>query len=120
VVAAFSAALGRGELPVLHGDGRQSRDFLFVDDAVDALMLATRRGSGLVVNVGTGRLTSVRDLWSALAGPDSRVPSPSPHLDGGLARMAVSPTRARIHLTWESWTTLEQGLQAVRPNASTE
>jgi len=120
VVAAFSAALGRGELPVLHGDGRQSRDFLFVDDAVDALMLATRRGSGLVVNVGTGRLTSVRDLWSALAGPDSRVPSPSPHLDGGLARMAVSPTRARIHLTWESWTTLEQGLQAVRPYASTE
>jgi hypothetical protein len=37
VVAAFAAALSRGELPVLHGDGRQSRDLLFVDDAVDAL-----------------------------------------------------------------------------------
>jgi nucleoside-diphosphate-sugar epimerase len=82
-------------------------------------MLATRRGSGLVVNVGTGRLTSVRDLWTALAGPDVRVPSPSPHLDGGLARMAVSSTRARIHLTWEPWTTLEQGLQAMRDSAPT-
>lgn len=114
VVAAFAASLARGELPVLHGDGRQSRDFLFVDDAVDALMSATRRGSGLVVNIGTGRLTSVRDLWIALAGPDAPVPRPAAQFDGGLTRVSVSPTRARIHLTWEPWTSLEVGLRSVR------
>jgi UDP-glucose 4-epimerase len=114
VVAAFADALARGEQPVMYGDGRQSRDFLYVDDAVEALLQATRRGSGLVVNVGTGRLTSVRDLWTALAGPDARRPRPAPTEPAGLARVAVSPVRARIHLAWEPWTSLDEGLAAVR------
>ena len=48
------------------GDGRQTRDLLFVDDAVDALVRAGTRGSGLVVNIGTGEQTSIRDLWSQI------------------------------------------------------
>ena len=47
----------RGRSPTITGDGRQTRDLVFVDDAVDALVRAGTRGSGLVVNVGTGEQT---------------------------------------------------------------
>jgi UDP-glucose 4-epimerase len=91
---------------------------LFIDDAVDALVRATQRGGGLVVNIGTGRSTSIRDLWAALAGPSA---APPQHVDprpDDVARVALSPTRARIHLSWAPWTDLESGLRAVRPLAA--
>jgi UDP-glucose 4-epimerase len=117
VVASFLAALGRGQPPTLEGDGRQSRDFVFVDDVVDAVVRATQRGSGLVMNVGTGTATSVRDVWAALAGPSASPPSHVAPRPGDVGRMALSPTRARIHLSWAPWTDLETGLRAVRSTA---
>lgn len=113
VVARFLAARASGEPPVFVGDGRQARDFLFIDDAVDAFVRSARRGSGLVVNVGTGVLTSVRDLWSAIGGPDARAPRYVASPVDDLARVAVAPTRARIHLAWAPWTTLDAGLRSL-------
>ncbi len=115
VVAAFAHAIARGQPVTIHGDGRQMRDFLFIDDAVDAFVRATQRGGGLVVNIGTGTPTSIRDLWAALAGPSASPPRHTPERPGDLARVALSPTRARIHLAWAPWTDLESGLRAVRP-----
>ena len=85
VVAAFSHALQTGAKPQIHGDGRQTRDFLFVDDAVDALVRAATRGGGLVVNIGSGVSTSIRDLWTTMAGPARprsgfSAPAPERHL----------------------------------------
>ena len=112
VVAAFAAALASGETPSVNGDGRQTRDFLFVDDAVDALVRAATRGSGLVMNIGTGTHTSIRDLWTSMAGPDAPAPTPGrPRESEDVGRFAVSPTRARIHLSWAPWTSLETGLR---------
>lgn len=105
VIAAFLAAANRGEAVDLHGDGRQTRDFLFVDDAVDALVRAGAKGGGLVINIGTGVQTSIRDLAERL-GLTTRL-SIKP---AGPSRFAVSSVRARIHLQWESWTSLDDGL----------
>lgn len=114
VVAAFLHAATAGTAPLIHGDGRQTRDFLYVDDAVDALARAVDRGDGLVINVGTGRATSVRDLW-AMIDPDGELPARLDNsLDGGLGRFALASTRARIHLAWEAWTDLATGLAALR------
>jgi UDP-glucose 4-epimerase len=110
VVAAFAQARREGVPPRLHGDGRQTRDFLFVDDAVDALVRAGRRGGGLVVNVGTGEQTSVRDLWAAMAGPSAPVELVAGRPDD-LPRFAVASARARIHLSWSAWTDLASGLR---------
>ena len=113
VVAAFREALADGVAPVLHGDGRQTRDFLFVDDAVDAVVRAGQRGSGLVVNVGTGKQTAIRDLWELMAGSAGSPPVLAARRAGDVSRFAVSPTRARIHLGWAPWTPLAEGLRSL-------
>ena len=110
VVAAFAAAIAQGQPLVVHGDGRQTRDLLYVDDAVDALFRAGQRGSGLVVNVGTGVQTSVRDLARLLDPAAAIATAPKRH--GDIGRIAVSPTRARIHLQWSPWTDLTSGLRS--------
>ncbi|MFP5488567.1 MAG: NAD-dependent epimerase/dehydratase family protein [Acidimicrobiia bacterium] len=114
VVAAFRAAAASGDVPRISGDGRQTRDFLFVDDAVDALVRAGQRGSGLVINIGTGEQTTIRDLWSAVAGAGAAAPQFVADRPDELHRFAVSPVRARIHLSWSSWTTLADGLAQLR------
>lgn len=112
LLAGLVAAHRSRQAAMLAGDGRQARDFVFIDDAVDALVRALHRGSGLVVNVGTGTLTTVRDLWSAIAGPDAAAASVPAREDEPL-RLSVAPTRARIHLAWAPWTDLATGLRAL-------
>lgn len=108
VIAAFLAAAREGRAPTISGDGRQTRDFLFIDDAVDALVRAGSRGSGLVINIGTGEQTTVREVWELVRRPDS--PAPVSAAPDDLARFAVSHVRARIHLGWSPWTSLRDGL----------
>ncbi|MHB8505353.1 MAG: NAD-dependent epimerase/dehydratase family protein, partial [Acidimicrobiales bacterium] len=67
LVAAICAGLvGGGPCPV-PGDGRQTSDHLYVDDAVDALARAAGRGGGLLLNVGTGQETSANAVYGLLA-----------------------------------------------------
>ena len=114
VVAAFGRALTEGEAPTFHGDGRQTRDFVYVDDAVDALVRAGERGSGLVVNIGTGEQLSIRELWEKIGGGSGLEPLIDRPRPDDLARFAVSPVRARIHLAWAPWTTIDEGLARLR------
>ena len=113
VVSSFAHALREGTSPSIHGDGRQTRDFLYVDDAVDALVRAGARGGGLVVNIGSGVSTSIRDLWSMMAGPGAHAPVAAPRRPNDISWFALSPTRARIHLAWAPWTDLGVGLRSL-------
>ncbi len=108
VVASFVDARLAGTQLAVHGDGRQSRDLLFIDDAVDALVRSGSRGSGLVINIGTGTATPIQALAAELA--DGVGSTSAPRRRGDLARISVAVTRARIHLAWEPWTTLPDGL----------
>ncbi len=84
VVAIFADELLRGEPVTIFGDGEQTRDFVYVDDVVDAFVRAATRGGGLVLNIGTGREMSVNELdprhgrggrRSSTAGRPSRRPA---------------------------------------------
>lgn len=114
VVAAFIDAHMNGHAPVLHGSGKQSRDFIFIDDVVDALVRAIDRAGGLVVNVGTGEQLTVRDVWKAIAGTTGLTPRSSAARPSDIVRLAVSPVRARIQLGWSPFTSFEDGLATTR------
>ncbi len=110
VVAAFADALAAGRAPIVHGTGKQSRDFVHVDDVVDALVRSFDRAGGLVVNVGTGVSTSINELWETMGGAASPAPRTASARPNDLARLALSPTRARIQLGWSPFTPLRDGL----------
>jgi UDP-glucose 4-epimerase len=115
VVAAFVASLRSGRTGTVLGDGASTRDFVFIDDAVDALVRAADRGGGLCLNVGTGVETSVIDLYRLVArllGSDGPPLRGRPRL-GERSRVRLDPSRASIHLGWRPWTTLEEGVRAV-------
>jgi UDP-glucose 4-epimerase len=114
VVAIFAGRLLAGEPCTIYGDGEQTRDFVYVDDVVDAFARAAHRGGGLVLNIGTGVETSVNRLYAvmaAAAGVD-RPAVTAPERPGELRRNALDPGRAAIHLGWKPWTSLEEGVAA--------
>jgi UDP-glucose 4-epimerase len=115
VVAIFADALASGGPVTIFGDGEQTRDYVYVDDVVDAFARAATRGGGLVCNVGTGKETSVNELLRTMAGAAGVEPAVrhAPGRTGELRRSALDSTRAAIHLGWRPWTTLEQGVAVV-------
>jgi len=65
VIPRFVTAALAGKAPVIYGDGEQTRDFIYVENAVQANLLAADadRASGSVVNIAAGKRTSLNDLW---------------------------------------------------------
>jgi UDP-glucose 4-epimerase len=115
VVAIFAGLLLAGQPCTIFGDGKQTRDFVYVDDAVDAFVRAADRGSGLLCNVGTGVETSINELYATMA-EAAGVDAPAtyaPPRSGELERNALDPGRAALHLGWEPWTDLATGVAEV-------
>ena len=113
VVAIFSKAMLEGRRPAIFGDGTQTRDYVFVDDVVDAFARAMNLGDGLLFNIGTGIETSVTELYDLVArhadfGQPPRYEEPKP---GDLQRSVVDPDRAARHLGWKAWTSLDEGIR---------
>jgi UDP-glucose 4-epimerase len=112
VVAIFASQMLRGEAPMIFGDGNQTRDYVFVDDAVHAFALAADRGDGRLLNVGTALETSVNGIFRLLADITgfSGQPAYGPARPGDLRRNALDPTLAKDVIGWRPWTHLEDGL----------
>lgn len=113
VIAIFTSKMLAGGSPMVFGDGDQTRDYVFVDDAVHAFALAVDRGSGRLLNIGTGVETSVNELFRMLAEvtgfTGERGSGPLP--PGELRRIALDSSLAGEVLGWRPWTHLEDGLK---------
>ena len=115
VIPNFFLACLRGEAPVIHGDGEQSRDFTFVDDAVRANLLAAGAAAGrpgASYNVATGRAVTVRRLAALVRalvgdGPEPIHGDPRP---GDLRHSVADLAAARAALGYEPGVDLETGL----------
>ena len=90
-----------GEAPTIFGDGNQTRDFVFIDDVVHAFVQAMDRGSGKLVNIGTGLETSVNHLYKLLAdligfaGEPEHGPLPAGELRRIALDISAAPRRSR-------------------------
>jgi UDP-glucose 4-epimerase len=115
VVAIFAGRLLGGEQCTIFGDGEQTRDFVYVDDVVDAFVRAAEKGGGLLMHIGTGVETSVHRLYDAMARAAGvgEPASYAPARAGELARSSLDPGRAGIHLGWTPWTDIDAGVAQV-------
>jgi UDP-glucose 4-epimerase len=115
IIAIFADRLLAGEPCVINGDGRHTRDYVYIDDVVDAFARAADRGSGLVINVGTGKETSNLEVYRTLAAAAGVEAEPvfGPPRPGDVLRSAIDPGRAEIHLGWKPWTSLAEGAAGV-------
>ena len=112
VVATFARLMIDRKRPVVFGDGHQTRDFVYVDDVVDAFVRSAGIDGGKPLNVGTGRETTLVELFGILAdlvGFDG-LPVFADARPGETYRSVLDATAASRVLGWKPWTTLEEGL----------
>jgi len=120
VISIFAKAIASGQPVVVHGDGRQTRDLIFVADVVRMLMAGMRalgEGredglSGAVLNACTGRETSVVRMAEAIGEVLNRRVEmlPGPARPGDIRRSVGSPARAAVALGMQARTGLHEGL----------
>jgi UDP-glucose 4-epimerase len=115
VVAIFCAQALAGERPVIYGDGRQTRDYVYVGDAVGAFLAAADCGRPGTWNIGTGAEVSVLDLTRVISEVAGRPVDPifAPARPGELLRGSLAPDRARRDLGWAPTTSLADGIASV-------
>jgi UDP-glucose 4-epimerase len=116
VIPAFLRRLLDGQAPMIHGDGRQTRDFVYVGDVVRASLLAMRcdGAAGSVLNIGGGRSVSILELVTELGLllPGTPAPAYAPARPGDIRFSAAKLDLASSVLGYTPRTTLAQGLQA--------
>lgn len=116
VVSKFFESAMNGESPRIHGDGEQTRDFTYIDDVVEATLLAgiSPKADGQVYNVGTGREVTVNQLARAIIEITGAKVEPA-YVDrrdiDNIRRRVVNIEKIRRELRWIPTFTVEQGLR---------
>jgi UDP-glucose 4-epimerase len=111
VVAIFMGLLHAGGTPRIYGDGSQTRDYVFVEDVVDSMLVALDNDGG-VFNIGTGVETSVLELYDAIrrASEVEREPAFAEARLGELQRSVLDTSLAERALGWRPSHSLDEGL----------
>jgi UDP-glucose 4-epimerase len=112
VVGIFTQKMLTGDQAHITGNGRQTRDFVFVDDIVEANLAALNKSARGLYNVGTGVETNINDLFRMLAkliNPDVREVH-GPAKKGEQARIALDSGRLHREFDWEPKVPLQEGL----------
>jgi len=116
VISKFFNNARKGKSPEIHGDGEQTRDFTFVEDVVDATLLAavSPKAEGEIFNVGTGKETSINELARAVIQLTGNSMKPV-YVDrrdiDNLRRRVLNIEKIRKNLKWIPETPLKNGLE---------
>ena len=113
VIAIFSQAMLEGQQPVIFGSGEQERDFVFVDDVVDANLLAIDDNVTGSYNIGTGEGTSVNRIFQMLRDlyRFRKMPLKSPARLGDVLKISLDSAKSLRDMGWQPKTSLEEGLR---------
>lgn len=113
VIAIFIQSMLEGKQPRIFGDGDQERDFIYVDDVVEANIRAIDRGNNRTLNIGSGAGSSVNHIFDSLKnalqyrwGAEHR-----PHRPGEVHKIFLECAKSLRDLGWCSQIGLEEGLQ---------
>src|SRR5712692_8095226 len=112
VVAVFATRMAADQPVTIDGTGEQTRDFVYVGDCVTANVAALERGSSMAFNIGTGRETSIREIFESMAevAGYTRQPTYGPARKGDVMRIVLDPGLARDKLDWQAAMPLRDGL----------
>jgi nucleoside-diphosphate-sugar epimerase len=103
------------QVPVIYGDGNQSRDFIYVKDVVKANLLAagSNNSAGNVLNIGTGSYVPINRLWDLIAslGGQRSAPRYEPARSGDILHSVAGMELTQSILNFKNDFTLEQGLE---------
>ena len=113
VIAIFIQKLLNNEQAIIHGNGRQTRDFVYVEDVVEANLAVMGQDTQGTYNVGTGQETSINDLMRLLITHTNATSKEihGPAKKGEQARRVIDPSKIRQELSWEPRTELSEGLK---------
>ena len=115
VISIFMAKAASNQVPVIYGDGNQSRDFVYVKDVVKANLLAagTDNLAGNVLNIGSGSYVLINRLWELIAslGGQRLAPRYEPARSGDILHSVAGMELTRSILNFKNDFTLEQGLE---------
>jgi len=111
VIAIFTQRMLRGEPVTLFGDGSQTRDYVYVDDAVDAVVRAAERTPD-VCDISTGIEVSTGHIFALLASLTGyeRPAIEAPERPGDIARISLDPAKAARVWDWRPTVTFEDGV----------
>jgi len=113
VVAIFIQKLLNNEQAIVNGNGRQTRDFVYVEDVVEANLAVMGQETQGTYNVGTGEETSINDVLRILVGHTNstckELHGPAKH--GEQVRSVIDASKIRQELSWEPRTELSEGLK---------
>lgn len=113
VITKFLERLSRGQSPIIFGDGSQTRDFIFVDDVVDAILFALSTRDSGIFNIGTGKPVSINELASKLIKISgfSRKPIYRRPLTGDISHSYADTRKANNELNFFAKKDIETGLR---------
>jgi UDP-glucose 4-epimerase len=114
VIAIFCGRLRAGERPMVFGDGKQTRDYIYVGDVVAAALAAAESKASGPLNIGSGVETDVLELAARLAeidGAEDFEPEFAPPRAGEVQRISLDASRAERELGWSAETSLAAGLR---------
>ncbi len=117
VLAKFITQMLRGEQPSIYGDGEQSRDFTYIDNAVEANLLACHapasEAAGKVFNVATGRRVTLNETFQLLRGMTSYKGQPNygPERGGDIKHSLADISQAEKYLGYKPKVDFEEGLR---------
>jgi len=113
VVAIFIQKLLNNEQAIVNGNGRQTRDFVYVEDVVEANLAVMGQETQGTYNVGTGEETSINDLFRILITHTNSTCKEihGPAKNGEQARSVIDSGKLRQELSWEPKTELSEGLK---------
>jgi len=117
VVSIFLSRALAGQPLLVRGDGRQTRDLLYVEDCAEFLLRAVQApaAEGEVVNAGSGRDLAILDLARRIAPGESAIGFvPHDHPQAEIARLLCDPRKAERLLGWRAATSLDEGLGRTR------